>query len=82
MGTNGGSKTQLCTLLAASNLLNELNIHSFSQNGDPLCIYDNPAYPLRVHLQGPFKGAVVTQNEKLFNQSMSRARVSVKSGVC
>ena len=36
-----------CALLAASNLLNELNIHSFSQNGDPLCIYGDPAYPLR-----------------------------------
>ncbi|CAH3175920.1 unnamed protein product, partial [Porites lobata] len=32
-------------------------------NGDPLCLYGDPAYPHRPQLQSPFKGARLTQNE-------------------
>ena len=28
--------------------------YSVRQNGDPLCIYGDPAYPLRMQLQAPF----------------------------
>ena len=65
-------------MLAQSNLLNQLQTWSFSQNNQPLCIYGDPAYPLRIHLQGPFKGANLTNNEKAYNKSMSEARVSVE----
>lgn len=45
-------------MLADSRLLNLLQRHSFSPTGQPLCIsYGDLAYPLRIHLQGPFKGA-------------------------
>ena len=67
-----------CALLASSGLLNDLAQHSFSPIGNPLCIYGDPAYPARVHIQSPFRGARITPNEHLFNQSMSSVRVSVE----
>ena len=65
-------------MLALSGLLPKLQQHSFAPNGNPLCIYGDPAYPLRLHLQGPFKGARLTPNEKLYNKSMSQVRVAVE----
>ena len=65
-------------LLADSGLLNDLSRYSFAPDGTPLCIYDDPAYPLRVHLQGPFKGAALTPLEQHFNKSMSQVRVAVE----
>ena len=66
-------------MLAMSNLLDELETYSFSPNGQPLCIYGDPAYPHRVHLQCPFaRRAVLSPEEQAFNQSMSQARVSVE----
>lgn len=43
-----------------------------------MCIYGDPSYPLRVHLQAPFRGAVVTPAIQEFNRSMSSVRVSVE----
>ena len=40
----------------------------------PLCIYRDPAYPLRVHLQGSFKGDALTPLE----QHLSQVRVAVE----
>lgn len=40
----------------------------------PLCIYRDPAYPLRVHLQGTFKGDALTPQE----QHISQVRVAVE----
>ena len=37
-----------------------------------------PPYPHRPQLQGPFKGARLTQNEKDWNSTMSSVRVSVE----
>ena len=65
-------------MLAASGLLNQLAQFSHSQTGNPLCIYGDPAYPLHVHLQAPFKGAALTDDQKAYNKSMSKARVSVE----
>ena len=61
-----------------SGLLPMLEVHSISPNSQPLCIYGDPAYPLRVHLQGPFKGAALTPQQEAFNQSMSKVRISVE----
>lgn len=44
----------------------------------PLCIYGDPAYPVRVHLQFPFRGGQLTQPETAFNASMSSVRTSVE----
>ena len=65
-------------MLAMSGLLPMLEVHSISPNGQPLCIYGDPAYPLRVHLQGPFKGAALTPQQEAFNLSMSKVRISVE----
>ena len=65
-------------MLAESGLLHALERHAFSTGGQPLCIYGDPAYPLRVHLQGPFQGAALTPQMEMFNGSMSSVRVSVE----
>ena len=67
-----------CTMLALSGILPNLEEISFAPNGDPLCIFGDAAYPLRVHMQRPFKGVGLTPNEKEFNKSMSQVRVSVE----
>ena len=66
-------------MLAMSGLLDELETYSFSPTGQPLCIYGDPAYPYRVHLQCPFaRRAVLLPEEQAFNQSMSQVRASVE----
>lgn len=65
-------------MLADSNLLTALQNYAFSPDGEPMCIYGDPAYPLRVHLQDPFRGAVVTPAIQKFNKSMSSVWVSVE----
>ena len=65
-------------MLAMSGLLQALQQHSYGPNGELLCIYGDPAYPLRQHLLSPYAGAQLTQQQKDFNKSMSKARVSVE----
>ena len=66
-------------LLVMSGLLEKLEQHSFSPDGATLCIYGDPAYPHRVHLQRPFaRRAALTPDELAFNQSMSHVRISVE----
>ena len=43
-------------ILAESGPLKQLKQHAWSNN-NPFCIYGDPAYPLSVHLQAPFRGA-------------------------
>ena len=66
------------TLLAHSDLLPQLQQFAHAPNGNTLCIYGNPAYPVRIELQGPFKGARINQLQKDFNKAMSQVRVSVE----
>ena len=47
-------------------------------NGNSLRIYGAPAYPLCLHLQGPFQGAGLTSIQSAWNESMSEERVSVE----
>ncbi|XP_028411159.1 uncharacterized protein LOC114533765 [Dendronephthya gigantea] len=65
-------------MLAQSGLLNQLQTFCFTEEGQPLCLYGDPAYPLRVHLQAPFRNAVLTQPMKEFNKSMSKVRIAVE----
>ena len=51
----------------------------FSPTGEPMCIYGDPAYPLRVHLQCPFRQRILTPDMEAFNEAMSSVRVSVES---
>ena len=43
-----------------------------------MCVYGDPAYPPRVHLQAPFRNAVITHQLEEFNSSMSVVRISVE----
>lgn len=65
-------------MLAQSQVLTQLQNHSFGPNGNVLCIYGDPAYPIRQQLQCPFRGARLTAIEKEWNKSMSKVRVSVE----
>lgn len=65
-------------MLTMSGLLEKLQQHSFAPDGTPLCLYGDPAYPLRAHLQGPYKHTPLTVQERDFNVSMSTSRVSVE----
>ena len=66
-------------MLAMSGLLQQLEQHSFAPDGQALCIYGDPAYPLRLHLQCPFaRRAALTEEQQAYNESMSRVRVSVE----
>ena len=71
-------KTHDAGMRRDSGLLADLENHAFSPTGQPMCLYGDPAYPLRVHLQAPFRDARLTPDMEAFNQSMSRVRVSVE----
>ena len=65
-------------MLADSGLLRDLEAYAFSPAGLPMCIYGDPAYPLRVHLQGPFRNPHLTPLMEVFRASMSSVRISVE----
>ena len=65
-------------MLAEYHLLDQLQLHAYTPNGEPLCIYGDPAYPLRVHLQTPYQGNRLTNLQKQYNTAMSNVRVSVE----
>ena len=65
-------------MLADSGLLQDLQQYALSPAGQPLCIYGDAAYPLRMHLQGPFKNGVLTPHMLQYNTAMSRVRCSVE----
>ena len=66
-------------MLAISGLLDQLEQHSFSRDGQALCIYGDPAYPHRLHRQRPFaRRAALAHNEMAFNLSMSQVRIAVE----
>lgn len=65
-------------MLADSGLLDNLEQFAFSPTGEPMCIYGDPAYPLRVHLQCPFRNGILTPQMIAYNRAMSSVRVSVE----
>ena len=65
-------------MLAESRLLGQLQLHAYTPNGEPPCIYGDPAYPLRVYLQAPYQGNRLTNLQKRYNTTMSNVRVSVE----
>lgn len=56
----------------------ELQRNAFSPTGQPLCVYGEPAYPLRVHLQCPFHNAILPPQMQDFNSSTSALHISVE----
>lgn len=65
-------------MLADLGLLQNLEQYAFSHGAQPMCLYGNPAYSLRVHLQGPFRFGVLTNQMKAYNTAMSAVRSSVE----
>ena len=51
-------------MLAESGLLGDLQQYSYSPDGQPLCIYGDPAYPINVHMQCSFAGPELTRIQK------------------
>jgi hypothetical protein len=56
-------------------ILDSLEQHAFSPTGNPMFIYD---YPLRIHLQAPFRAIQLTPEKQEYNKSMSSVRVVVE----
>ena len=65
------------TMLHESGLLTSLEQVTFFNN-HPLCLHGDPAYPLGVRLQAPFRNVEITPEMQEFNREMSRVRVSVE----
>ena len=62
-------------MLGDSGLLQQLQWYARSPAGHPMCIYGDPAYPLRVQLQAPFRNVVLTPQMQAFNSSLSSVRL-------
>lgn len=54
-------------MLRIANLPNQLQWHSSSPTGEPYCIYRDPVYPVRLHLQFPCRHGQLTK--EAFNTS-------------
>ena len=65
-------------MLRDSHLLKSLQMFAFNLHGKPMCIYGDPAYPLRIHLQAPFRNGVLTPQMQAYNSAMSEVRSSVE----
>lgn len=61
-------------------MLQDMQCYAFTPGPvrHPLCVYGDPAYPMRVHFQAPFKNMVLTPKMVNFNKAMSSVRVSVE----
>ena len=65
-------------MLARSGLQQMVMRYSISREGSILCIYGDPAYPLRPQLQTPFWSAQINPLENEWNKVGSSVRVSVE----
>ena len=58
-------------MLAESGLLGDLQQYSYSPDGQPLCVYGDPACPISVHMQRSFAGPELTGIQKEYNAAIS-----------
>ena len=65
-------------LLAESQVYQQLQRFAVDTNGNSLCIYGDPAYPLRPQLQAPFRNAILTPQQREFKKAMSETRIAVE----
>ena len=65
-------------MLADSGLLHDLEQHAFSTTREPMALYGDPAYPLCVHLQVPYRGAGKTPEMEMYHKAMSAVHMSVE----
>ena len=64
-----GRKKHDAAMLVESHLYDSLERNAFSTTGEAMCIYGDPAYPLRIHLQAPFRNRVLTPQMLAYNSS-------------
>ena len=68
-------------MLGDSHLLDDLETHAYSPTGQVLCLYGDPAYPVRAHLQAPFRLEAVRRLApamELYNTRMNKVRTSIE----
>ena len=63
-------------MFAYPGLLQQLERHAYNLYQKPMCLYGDPAYPLRAHLQGPF--ANPTPYQPRYNKAISQSLVAVE----
>lgn len=66
------------TVYKESGLASLLDKHFWTIEGQPLYIYGDPAYNVGPHILSPFKGPVVSREQRAFNSKMSRVREPVE----
>ena len=64
-------------MLRDSGLLDQLQQHAQTPSGEPVCLYGDPAYSVRVHLQASFWGNLNPLQEE-FNSQISKVRITVE----
>ena len=67
------------SMLVMTDMMLVLENFSIRPNGERLCIYGDPAYPLKWYLQ--FRGTHITQDQNEFNKNMSKVCLSVEWAV-
>ena len=65
-------------MLAVSFLHDDLENFAFNPAGKEMCLYGDPAYPLRFHAQAPFRYGILTRQMQIFNEAMSAVCTSVE----
>ena len=65
-------------MLAVFGLYDDLENFAFCPVGREMCLYGDSAYPLRIHLQAPFRVGVLTRQMEIFKEKMSAVRESVE----
>ena len=65
-------------MLADSQLLHDLHRFAYNPAGQAVCVYGDPAYLLRVQVQGPLRRGVLTPQMEQYNIEMSAVRSSVE----
>ena len=65
------------SMLHYSGLLEQLQQHTQTPNGESVCFYGDPTYPLRIHLQALFRSNLNPLQGK-FNSQMSKVQVSAE----
>jgi hypothetical protein len=65
-------------MLRISGLMENLQDKMTRGDGNIYSLYGDPAYPLRPRLLCPFKGAHLTEEQKIFNKRMSAVRIYVE----
>ena len=55
-------------MLGESGLMRDLERFAHSPTGEAMCLYGDPANPLRIHMQAPFRDANLTDETKAYNK--------------